>query len=251
MQDITGQKFNRLTAVCFSHFKNGKYYWKFKCDCGCETIAEIYKVKSGHTQSCGCYHKDIIRTIYGLRKHRLYGVWVNIKERCLKPRNKAYKNYGGRGIKICENWSKNFLNFYDWAMANGYAESLSIDRIDVNGDYCPENCRWATPKQQARNKRDSKMVVFNGVEKHWMDWCEELGLSKSAVGHCKQRTNMEYQEIFERYIKKKNRTKTDGKIRKLDKMNFPIKEWLQQNLSKAEIARRCGVDRATIRKYIA
>lgn len=112
---------------------------------------------SGHTVSCGCYSRDKARkkhTSHGKRFTRLYKVWVNLKQRCLNPKNTSYKYYGERGITICETWKNDFITFYNWAYKNGYDETAprglcTIDRIDVNGDYCPENCRWV----EAQNKR--------------------------------------------------------------------------------------------------
>ena len=121
----------------------------YKCGfCGEEFRTQIKGVKNGNTKSCGCYTKK-----HGLTNTRLYNIWVNIKARTLNPKHKNYKYYGGRGITICEEWKNDFMSFYNWAMSNGYSDELSIDRIDNDGNYCPENCRWTTQTIQTRNQR--------------------------------------------------------------------------------------------------
>ena len=131
----------------------------YKCGfCGEEFKARSHHIKSGETKSCGCYNKrraSETHKTHGLKSTKLYGIWGNIKGRVLNPKNKRYNDYGGRGITICEEWL-DIHNFYDWAMSNGYSEELSIDRIDNDGNYCPENCRWATSNIQNRNKRIRK-----------------------------------------------------------------------------------------------
>ena len=134
----------------------------YKCGlCGTEFKTLIYSVKSGETKSCGCYHKRIVsetHKTHGLGRTRLYTIWVEIKNRTLNPKNKSYNDYGGRGITICEEWKNDFMSFYNWALSNGYEENkgLSIDRIDNDGNYCPENCRWVTQTIQSRNQRIPK-----------------------------------------------------------------------------------------------
>ena len=129
----------------------------YKCGfCGTNFKANTYQIKSEHTKSCGCYNKRRIGELnktHGLRNTRLYRIWSDIKSRTLNPKRKAYQDYGGRGITICYDWKNDFMFFYTWAMKNGYSDKLSIDRIDNDGNYCPENCRWTTQTIQSRNQR--------------------------------------------------------------------------------------------------
>ena len=141
----------------------------YKCGfCGNNFKSYTYGIKSGHTKSCGCYKKRItveLNKTHGLGATRLYKIWGDIKRRTLNLKYKNYLNYGGRGITICDEWKNDFMPFYNWAMTNGYSDELSIDRIDNDGNYCPENCRWTTSTIQNRNQRIQKNNTsgFKGV----------------------------------------------------------------------------------------
>ena len=158
--DLTGQKFNYLTVIEFYPTEKGESRWRCKCDCGNEAIVIGKHLISGHTKSCGCYvvKKSTEKaTKHGQCGTRLYRIWGCMKGRCYYECSKYYYNYGGRGIKICDEWLNSFQAFYDWAVANGYKDDLSIDRIDNNGNYEPSNCRWATREEQNANKRGTRI----------------------------------------------------------------------------------------------
>ena len=131
--------------------------------------------------------------------HRLYHIWFDMKRRCYQKKNKRWKKYGGRGIKVCPEWLKNFQAFFDWAMANGYADNLTIDRIDLNGDYSPENCRWADNITQANNKSNNHYITYRGDTKTMMEWSRELNLNYSTLRR-RIRAGWDVADAFERPI---------------------------------------------------
>lgn len=177
-KDLTGRKYGRLTAK--SHFiKNGDTYWHCSCDCGNKTDVLSQHLQRGLTKSCGCLRTKTSSKkakTHGMSKTRIYKEWKGIKERCLNKNNSAYKNYGGRGITVCSEWIDDFMNFYNWAIENGYRDDLTIERKDVNGNYCPENCCWIPLKEQALNTRLNVFYEYKGQVKTMSQWARYAGI---------------------------------------------------------------------------
>ncbi len=238
-KDLTGQRFGRLTVIEYSHTHGKRAYWKCRCDCGNYSVAMGKNLLSGKTKSCGCLMreraaehmgkvgrkygsitgKENLRkalaegkgTTNGNYKHghsntRLYRIWAGIKQRCYNENDTNYHWYGGRGITVCEEWRNNFEAFYKWSMANGYTDKKSIDRINSNGDYCPENCRWTDITTQANNTRRNHYIKHNGKIKTIAEWAKDTGISQQAISS-RLRNRWSIEKTLETPVKKINAKK--------------------------------------------
>lgn len=182
--DLTGQKFGRLTLLRFVEKRKSRAFWLCKCDCGNEKIVGVPNLKNGGIKSCGCLRKEKPNGLkHGMRGTRFYNTWRGTKQRCDNKKGTGYNNYGGRGITVCDEWMK-FENFRD-DMLPSYLEHCEkfgekntfIDRIDNNGNYCKENCRWATRKEQNNNQKSNKLLTYKGKTQNLSQWSEELNIN--------------------------------------------------------------------------
>lgn len=153
--DLTGQRFGKLVVLERAKGNSKQINWLCKCDCGRTTVVQGSNLKNGHIRSCGCLISES-NTKHGQWNTRLYRIYHAMKQRCYNPNSAPYPFYGGRGITVCSEWLNDFQAFYDWAMSNGYRDDLSIDRIDVDGNYEPGNCRWTIKTLQSFNRRKGK-----------------------------------------------------------------------------------------------
>ena len=188
VHDLTGQKFGRLTVIGVDTTKETrKTYWLCQCDCGKISSHRSDGLLSGRIKSCGCYksEQDAINVSKN-HKHkqsgtRLYRIWQGMKERCHNENSPNFKNWGARGIKVCDEWKNSFEAFYQWATETGYNDNLTIDRIDNNVGYNPQNCKWSTAKEQSRNRRSNIDITIGNTTKTLTEWCEIFNLSYGTV----------------------------------------------------------------------
>jgi len=184
-KDISGQRFGRLVAVKREGTtKHGESKWLCKCDCGKDAIIRHGGLTSGNTKSCGCLNIEnlkIVNKTHGDSYSRLYKIWTGIKKRCYYKKDKNYYLYGGRGVNVCDEWLNDYENFKAWAMQNGYKSGLTIDRIDNEGNYEPNNCRWSDLIEQANNKRNNILFVFDGIKHTMAEWCRIKNLPYTMI----------------------------------------------------------------------
>lgn len=184
---LTGERYGRFCVLeqaddYITPTGKRRTQWLCQCDCGKQFIAETTNILKGNTKSCGCFARE--RSVqssitHGGRYSRLYSIWSNIVTRCYNHNASNYKNYGGRGIAMCEEWRDSFESFRSWANENGYSDMSTIDRINNELGYSPDNCRWATPSTQAKNRRSTVAVTVDGVTMTLSEWADTLGYSRS------------------------------------------------------------------------
>ena len=201
---MIGKRFGRLLVISQDgKDKRNNTTWLCQCDCGNQKVVNRVELTKGSTNSCGCLRKEFISQLkktHNLSSHRLHRVWFNMIQRCTNKSVKSYSDYGGRGIGVCEEWL-DFMNFYNWANANGYKDSLTIERTDNNKGYNPSNCTWATKKQQARNKRNIPMVEYKGELKPIVQLCEEYGIHRETF-RTRVNSGMSIEEALTKPVRK-------------------------------------------------
>lgn len=206
VNDLTGKTFGRFYVIGVAD--DGQKKTSYICQCECGKIKKVRAdgLLSGRTKSCGCLKREsdqrnvtnvpayqkYLETGHKVGGTRLYNIWQNMKNRCYKRQDARYERYGGRGITICEEWKNDFVAFYEWAMNNGYSEKLTIDRIDNDGNYTPDNCRWITNKEQANNRSTNINITIGNSTRNLTEWCEIF--------------NVDYKKVVARYHREENVT---------------------------------------------
>ncbi|MEW5569731.1 hypothetical protein [Rossellomorea marisflavi] len=185
-KDLTGNKYNRLTVISFSHMKGKHSYWNCKCTCGKDKTARSDCLKNDTVKSCGCLNREAKRTTHGLSKTKLYHVWAGMKDRCYNENSHGFTYYGSRGINVCEQWKNDYIEFHKWAFESGYKEGLTIERINVNGNYDPSNCKWITQEEQTRNMTSSRKITYDGKTQTISEWARELKINRVTL-NCRLR----------------------------------------------------------------
>jgi len=208
-ENVIGKKYGRLIVI--RELQDRGYARVVFCYCDCGNEKEIYltNLRSGRTTSCGCRHKEKVRKssfVHGSRHTRLYSIWTNMKSRCHNSKSTGYENYGGRGIKVCKEWKNDFVTFERWAKSNGYSDDLTIERVDFNLDYSPENCEWIPIFEQSRNRRSLLLISKDGVTNSLKGWCRELGVNYKTVYTHMQRKKATPEEALDTMLEKHKET---------------------------------------------
>lgn len=180
-ENLSGKRFNKLVVLRRAeNNKNGSARWICKCDCGNITTVSAGNLKGNSVKSCGCLRHEAHNT-HHLSNTKICKIWYGMRKRCYSEKEPAYKDYGGRGITICDEWLNDVVPFYKWAINNGYKDGLMIERIDNDKGYSPDNCKWATPKDQANNRRSCVNFTYNGETKNLTQWCNYFGLPYKTI----------------------------------------------------------------------
>lgn len=219
-KDLTGKKFARLTVISRADdltTSKGKRVIRWNCKCDCGNMAVVYgaKLRSGHTKSCGCYMREQSKKAnktHGMADTKIYYEWGAMRERCSKPSNMAYSNYGGRGIKVCQEWENDFSAYYNYVskLPHFGEEGYSLDRIDNDKGYEPGNVRWATRKEQANNRRTNHLLTYNGETHTITEWAEKYNLSQSLVNDRLNRYGWSIEKALTQPVRKQKKRQKGG-----------------------------------------
>lgn len=213
IEDLKGKTFGYLKVISLDDNPlNKRIKWICQCKCGKITSVFAYSLKSGKTQSCGCKIFESHNKKHGMKHTRIYETWCGMKKRCYNQNSKSYCYYDKRGISVCDEWLNSFENFYKWAISNGYNDNLEIDRIDTNGNYEPNNCRWVTHCEQQINRTNNIYLEHNGETKSLSEWCRIMGQPYKKIYSRKQSAirhygTFDFNDLF--YPKKKDRIYTE------------------------------------------
>lgn len=194
--DLTGKRFGLLTVNGICEKRNGKIFWNCTCDCGNKTIVYGGNLRGGAVKSCGCLnHRPAHNKTHGESQTKLYRHWISMIYRCTNPQNAAYKWYGARGIKVCNEW-KTYEGFKQWVLSTRPDESYTVERIDVDGDYCPENCKWIPNSEQANNRTTNVLITYNGETKNLMKWCKQFKADYKLVHNRMHRQKWDFEKAI-------------------------------------------------------
>lgn len=222
-KDLAGKRFGRLKCIKIAkkRFKGERIRWV--CECSCGNSVEIFSenLLSGNTKSCGCLSHERIAS-HGMSNSRIYQLWSQMKQRCNNENNLHYKNYGGRGIKLCDDWIS-FKSFYDWAILNGYGDRLTIERLDNDKGYSSDNCTFVTKSEQSKNRRVNYRVNINGSVMCLYDACKHLNIDYSLVQNRIKNLNWPVDKAL--YTPRKKKTRCNSTVIKYKGMSLNIREW--------------------------
>lgn len=198
-QEMIGTRYGRLVVERVEKV-NDRTVCHCLCDCGNSKVVRRDHLICNKIVSCGCYQREIagnLNRTHSMSQSRIYRIWKSLRNRCENSNIPQYSDWGGRGINVCDDW-KTFESFYEWSMNNGYNDNLSIDRINNDGNYCPENCRWVTAQEQSLNRRSNTFITYNGVTKHISEWDKDIGSRK--CGRVRARLNAGCDGLYQRPI---------------------------------------------------
>lgn len=207
--DIKGNKYNMLTALKWHRNENGVIMWHCKCDCGNETFVRASNLKSGAVKSCGCLRKP--KPKHGMSKSKLYHIWNGMKNRCYCKTVKSYKDYGERGITVCDEWRNSAEKFIAWALESGYCDGLTIERIDNEKGYSPDNCKWISKSTQTKNRRNCRRFNYKGRTMILSEWCDALCLDYKRIHNRIYKLKWSFEKAIETpcFVNKRNRRKNE------------------------------------------